>query len=69
VKTSDLDRRGEELGPFTRRGSPDVQASGFVGAAAKLMTVSHLRQEYVSTRGLSSFDLLPSIATPHTGQF
>jgi hypothetical protein len=30
--------------------------------------VSHLRQENVSMRGLFSLDLLPSMATPQTGQ-
>jgi hypothetical protein len=33
------------------------------------MTVSHLRQEKVSKRGLVSLDLLPSIAIPQSGQF
>jgi hypothetical protein len=47
--------------------------AGFLGqdffdGGAKLTTVSHLKQEYTSSRGRSSFDLLPIIATPQTGQ-
>ena len=44
--------------------------SGFEpsGGGAKVIIVSHLRQAKVSNCSLSLFALLPSIATPQSGQ-
>jgi len=41
---------------------------GLVGGGAKLIVVPHLTQENSSKCGLLSSDLLPSIATPQSGQ-
>jgi len=38
------------------------------GGGAKLIAVPHVRQEKVSSCGLRSLDLLPNMATPHSGQ-
>jgi hypothetical protein len=38
------------------------------GAAAKLITVLHLKQVNVSKSGLSSLNLSASIVSPQTGQ-
>jgi hypothetical protein len=41
---------------------------GVVRTGAKLITAWHLKQSNVSKSGLSSLDLLASIATPQIGQ-
>jgi hypothetical protein len=38
------------------------------GGGVKLIAVPHVRQEKVSSCGLRSLDLLPSMATPQSGQ-
>jgi hypothetical protein len=46
----------------------DPPGLGVVRTGAKLITAWHLRQSKVSKSGLSSLDLLASIATPQIGQ-
>jgi hypothetical protein len=38
------------------------------GGGVKVMTVSHLKQENVSSWGALALDLLPTIAIPQSGQ-
>jgi hypothetical protein len=48
--------------------APYRSGLGASGGGAKVTVVSHLRQAKVSNCGLSLLDLLPSIATPQSGQ-